>query len=317
MRHGAFTSYLTRWRRCALVALIGDEFQQDLKGMTVAQLRQKYPGEAICHRAMLSRAKDGVAVVAAPLKSFKGFLREMGPRPDATWTVDRIDPSDPEYAPGKVRWADKRQQANNRKNTLKLNVDGEIKPLTDWARQTGQPPNNIRQRLRRGATHEEAVYPNRKKKRRGRPLTSDARQTNIEENLGWPPPLTPRLWEVPYQQWVLAYKGQRGLPLTRTVFALWVVSSRVKALRSELAQRYPEQFSDEANDNDVVGWTAPTDAQHDAFLVHVPLLQNLLSIASTAERQFWHNNLRKYAVFEPDQAVAKAQALMKNYNPKS
>ena len=59
-----------------------------------------------------------VPVVHPEFKNFKSFLLHVGPMPTKNATLDRINNSDPEYAPGKVRWADKITQNNNKSDTL-------------------------------------------------------------------------------------------------------------------------------------------------------------------------------------------------------
>lgn len=47
-------------------------------------------------------------------------------------TIDRMD-SSKGYSPDNCRWATKKQQSNNRKNTIFYTYNGETKALTDWA----------------------------------------------------------------------------------------------------------------------------------------------------------------------------------------
>lgn len=48
-------------------------------------------------------------------------------------TLDRID-NNKGYSPGNCRWADKYQQANNRRNNYYLKIGGEIDTVGNWAR---------------------------------------------------------------------------------------------------------------------------------------------------------------------------------------
>lgn len=127
------------------------------RGQLRFPLKKNYPSEWDSFRNMKQRVKYAGGEVHPAFGSFQSFLEVMGEKPDSQATLDRIDPTDPEYAPNKVRWASKKVQANNRTNTIYLDFDGVRRPLTDWASRTHTNPDTLRRRYERGWTHKEAI----------------------------------------------------------------------------------------------------------------------------------------------------------------
>ncbi len=139
------TSHAKKLERCRV----------DCKTLRKTALRRKYPFEAIAHRNMLQRAKPHVHV---RFRKFPEFLFEVGPKPFPKATLNRIYNPDPEYAPGKVQWADAHTQSNNR-STSRLfdDPDGNQYTVGELAKRQGRTPNAIHQRLRRGWSYAEIV----------------------------------------------------------------------------------------------------------------------------------------------------------------
>ena len=115
------------------------------------ELRRKYPGEAASHKNMLAREASLDRSIHPHFRKFSDFLDIVGPKPIPTATLDRKKPDDPEYAPGKVRWADKRTQSNNRRCTLLFqSPDGQSFTSDQLAKHQKVSLNAIHQRRERG-----------------------------------------------------------------------------------------------------------------------------------------------------------------------
>lgn len=132
----------------------------DCDNLSAMALRRLYPAEATSHRNMLNRQERKGAIIHPDFRELKSFLRAMGPCPANKATLDRIDNSDPEYAPGKVRWADKRTQNGNKGDTLVFHdpATGRTFTSSQLAKMHGCSPDTIRkQRTRSGWTDAEII----------------------------------------------------------------------------------------------------------------------------------------------------------------
>lgn len=100
----------------------------------------------------------GIRVCERWLNSFPAFLEDMGPRPSAEHSIDRID-NDGNYEPRNCRWATATIQSNNRSNCVRLEIDGRSLTVSDCAAETGVSRELIYKRLERGLSSSEAVNP--------------------------------------------------------------------------------------------------------------------------------------------------------------
>lgn len=98
--------------------------------------------------------EKGITVCSA-WHDFELFFADMGSRPKGM-TIDRIDSSG-NYAPGNCRWATKKEQSNNRKNSKLLEFNGMKMNTRDWGKELGIPWQTIYSRLRYGWTVERAL----------------------------------------------------------------------------------------------------------------------------------------------------------------
>lgn len=131
----------------------------DCGSLPKTELRRRYKSEANTHRNMLAREKGHGAIVHPDFREFASFLRLVGPKPAKEATLDRIENGDPEYAPGKVRWADKRTQNNNKSDTLIFYYSrtGDTYTTSRLAKLRGVSPATIRKRRERGWSDDEII----------------------------------------------------------------------------------------------------------------------------------------------------------------
>ena len=90
-------------------------------------------------------------------KDFWSFISDMGERPDGYW-LDRVDNNGP-YSPDNCRWASPKQQNRNRRDTIYVEFNGELVPLSDLADMHGVSPAAARGRLRNGYPMEVVLLP--------------------------------------------------------------------------------------------------------------------------------------------------------------
>ena len=108
----------------------------------------------------------GITVCARWFDSYLNFLEDMGNPPTDKHSIDRID-TNGNYEPSNCRWATSKEQANNRrksrkhkihKDALTLTCNGVTKTVAEWLKESSVGKNAIRERLKRGWSHEDTIF---------------------------------------------------------------------------------------------------------------------------------------------------------------
>lgn len=90
----------------------------------------------------------GITVCPEWAESFEAFYAHVGDAPTAKHTLDRID-NDRGYEPGNVRWATRKEQANNRDTNTWIEYDGKRMTWAQWAEYLGIPYNTLMTRVKK------------------------------------------------------------------------------------------------------------------------------------------------------------------------
>lgn len=99
----------------------------------------------------------GIAICPQWVASFETFLADMGQRPSAAHTLDRID-VDGNYEPGNCRWATRYEQAGNKRTSVHVVVNGKMMCLSAARRELGVGRGLFESRLyKRHWTAEQAL----------------------------------------------------------------------------------------------------------------------------------------------------------------
>lgn len=89
-------------------------------------------------------------------ESFENFLEDMGERPSAKHSLDRIN-NDGNYSPENCKWSTRTEQARNKRSNHLLTINGETRCVKEWATIRGVLYQTILTRLDRGWSEEEAI----------------------------------------------------------------------------------------------------------------------------------------------------------------
>jgi len=187
-------------------------------------LKAKYPGEFNSWRSRQNWAKKNKVAFAPEFDRFADFLEFHGPKPEPTYTLDRID-NKKGYIPGNTRWASKTEQSANRSNVKRHYIDGEEIPQPDIAHALGVTPDALRKKLSRGASILDVIAK--------RVSATEPKPKKIPKTLGewpWPPDCE--------DKWERAYQARTKSEENRLAFFISYSNAQVDRTRS-----FPEPMS--------------------------------------------------------------------------
>lgn len=92
----------------------------------------------------------GIQICERWKDSFENFYEDMGPAPSSNHSIDRIDVNG-NYEPGNCRWATRKEQNRNKRNTAYITYHGETRSLPEWADLLGVSSGKLRRAYNSGA----------------------------------------------------------------------------------------------------------------------------------------------------------------------
>lgn len=110
----------------------------------------------------------GITVCERWIASFDNFISDMGMRPTPEHQIDRID-NDSGYSKENCRWASRKENARNKGMNRMLEINGELKCVSEWAEISGVHPDTALMRLNRGWSPKDAIFGSRHKRRYNTP----------------------------------------------------------------------------------------------------------------------------------------------------
>lgn len=136
-------------------------------GCSILNNKKKYPLEYSVWQALRKRCNNknnphyanygGRGInVCKEWDNFQTFLKDIGPRPSAKHSIDRID-NNKGYSPDNCRWATSFEQASNKRDNRYITINGETKILAEWLRIKHVSKRGFMLRVKRGHSEEEAL----------------------------------------------------------------------------------------------------------------------------------------------------------------
>ena len=108
------------------------------------------------HKRYSDYGGRGISMCDRWKNSFEDFLADMGSRPTAKHSLDRID-NNADYSPKNCKWSTKAEQDNNKRNNHLITIDDVTLTIAQWAKKMGFGKKVIGDRLKLGWSEFDAV----------------------------------------------------------------------------------------------------------------------------------------------------------------
>lgn len=126
-------------------------------GKDTPEYRAYCQAKGRCNNKNLINSNDyGGRGIEFRFSSFEEFLNEVGRRPSPKHSLDRID-NNGHYETGNLRWATKKEQANNRRSNYLITFGGKTQTAGMWSDELHIKYNTLKQRLKNGWSIEKTL----------------------------------------------------------------------------------------------------------------------------------------------------------------
>ena len=98
----------------------------------------------------------GISVCCRWRDNFPAFMLDIGTRPSAKHSIDRID-NDGNYEPSNCRWATKKQQERNKRSNHLIIHNGKTQTIAQWAEEVNVPRLVLYGRIGLGWSMKQAI----------------------------------------------------------------------------------------------------------------------------------------------------------------
>lgn len=98
----------------------------------------------------------GIGIFEPWINSFPKFLEDVGMRPAGNFALERKN-NNLGYSPENCAWATMKSQGNNRRNNVRMVINGESKTVAEWSDATGIPHSTLARRIKVGFAPEKVL----------------------------------------------------------------------------------------------------------------------------------------------------------------